>query len=118
MTLINIKMKRNYNFDFGEFQPEDKYAAAQREVKRLKGFYTYLIVYIVINIMIVFVNIRDLDPGESYFKIENFFTALVWGIVIVAHGFTVFLPNWIFGRNWEEKKIRELMEKEKSEKWE
>jgi len=36
----------------------------------------------------------------------------------VAHGFSVFLPNWIFGRNWEEKKIKELMEKEKSEKWE
>ncbi|MFV8269823.1 2TM domain-containing protein [Flavobacterium sp. GT2N3] len=111
-------MKKNDNSEFGEFQPEDKYAAAQLEVKRLKGFYTHLIVYIAINIMIVFINIRDLDPEESYFKIENFFTAFVWGIGIVAHGCTVFLPNFIFGKNWEDKKIKEFMEKEKSEKWE
>ncbi|WP_242497097.1 2TM domain-containing protein [Flavobacterium petrolei] len=118
MSHNNIEMKRNYNSGFGEFQPEDKYAAAQQEVKRLKGFYTHLIVYVAVNILIVFINIRDLDLGESYFKIENFFTAFFWGIGIVAHGFSVFLPNWIFGRNWEEKKIKELMEKEKSEKWE
>jgi hypothetical protein len=118
MKLNNIKMKRNYNSEFGEFQPDDKYAAAQREVKRLKGFYTHLIVYIAVNIMIVFLNIRDLDPGESYFKIENFFTAFVWGIGIVVHAFSVFLPNWIFGKNWEDRKIKEFMENEKSEKWE
>jgi hypothetical protein len=111
-------MKRNYNSEFGEFQPEDKYAAAQREVKRLKGFYTHLIVYIAVNIMIVFLNIRDLNQEESYFKIENFFTAIFWGIGIVVHAFSVFLPNWIMGRNWEDRKIKEFMEKDKTEKWE
>ncbi len=111
-------MKRNNNSEFGEFQPEDKYAAAQREVKRLKGFYTHLIVYIAVNLLIVFINIRDLDAGESYFKIENFFTAFFWGIGLLAHALSTFMPNLIFGRNWEEKKIKEFMDKEKSEKWE
>ena len=111
-------MRRRYKSDFEEHQPENQYAAAERKVKRLKGFYTHFIVYICVNILIVFININDLEPGESYFKIENFFTAFVWGIGIVVHAFSVFLPNWIFGRNWEEKKIKELMEKEKSEKWE
>lgn len=111
-------MKRNNNSEFGEFQPEDKYAAAQREVKRLKGFYTHLVVYIAVNLLIVFINIRDLDAGESYFKIENFFTAFFWGIGLLVHAFSTFMPNFIFGRNWEEKKIKEFMDKEKSEKWE
>ena len=111
-------MKRNYKSEFEKFHPEDKYADAQRKVKRLKGFYTHLIVYIVINIMIVFINSRDLDAGESYFKIENFFTAFFWGIGLLAHALSTFMPNFIFGRNWEEKKIKEFMEKEKSEKWE
>lgn len=111
-------MKRNFNSEFGEFQPEDKYAAAQREVKRLKGFYTHLVVYIAVNLLIVFINIRDLDAGESYFKIENFFTAFFWGIGLLVHAFSTFMPNFIFGRNWEEKKIKEFMDKEKSEKWE
>jgi hypothetical protein len=111
-------MKRNNNSEFGEFQPEDKYAAAQREVKRLKGFYTHLVVYIAVNLLIVFINFRDLDAGESYFKIENFFTAFFWGIGLLVHAFSTFMPNFIFGRNWEEKKIKEFMDKEKSEKWE
>jgi hypothetical protein len=36
----------------------------------------------------------------------------------VAHGLSVFLPSMILGENWEEKKIKELMEKEKNNKWE
>ncbi len=111
-------MERNYKAEFEGFQPEDKYADAQRKVKRLKGFYTHLIVYVVINLMIVFINIRDLDAGESYFKIENFFTAFFWGIGLLAHALSTFMPNFIFGKNWEQQKIKEFMEKEKSEKWE
>lgn len=111
-------MKRNDNSEFEGFQPEDKYTAAKREVKRLKGFYTHLIVYIAINIMIVFLNIGDLDKGESYFKTENFFTLFFWGIGLFVHAFSVFVPDLIFGRNWEDKKIKEFMEKEKNEKWE
>lgn len=97
---------------------ELQYIEAIARVKKIKGFYIHLIVYLVVNLMIVFVNIQDLDLGESYFKMENFFTAFFWGIGLTSHAFSTFLPNWIFGRNWKEKKIKELMEKEKSEKWE
>jgi hypothetical protein len=97
---------------------ELQYIEAIARVKKIKGFYIHLIVYLVVNLMIVFINIQDLDVGESYFKMENFFTAFFWGIGLTSHAFSTFLPNWIFGRNWEEKKIKELMEKEKSEKWE
>lgn len=97
---------------------ELQYQKALMRVKKIKGFYTHLVVYGVVNLMIVIVNIRDLDAGESYFKIENFFTAFFWGIGLLAHALSTFMPNFIFGRNWEEKKIKEFMEKEKSEKWE
>lgn len=97
---------------------ELQYVEAIARVKKIKGFYIHLIVYLVVNIMIVVVNFQDLKVGESYFKIENFFTAFFWGIGLTSHAFSTFLPNWIFGKNWEEKKIKELMEKEKNEKWE
>lgn len=83
---------------------ELQYIEAIARVKKIKGFYIHLIVYLVVNMMIVFINIRDLDVGESYFKMENFFTAFFWGIGLTSHAFSTFLPNWIFGRNWEEKK--------------
>ncbi len=93
---------------------EIKYKEAQKEVKRIKGFYTHAIVYVAVNILIVFFNIRDLKDGESYFQWHNFTTAIFWGIGLLGHGFSVFLPTFLLGKDWEERKIREFMEKEKS----
>ena len=99
-------------------QDEIKYQEALKRVKKIKGFYTHAIVYVFVNIMIVFLNVKNLDTGESYFQFKNFMTAFFWGIGLVAHGFSVFVPNWIMGQNWEERKIKEFMEKEKANKWE
>jgi hypothetical protein len=68
--------------------------------------------------MIVIVNIQDLEPGESYFQFNNFKTALFWGIGLLAHALSVFMPSMIMGKNWEERKIKELMDREKNNKWE
>jgi hypothetical protein len=45
-------------------------------------------------------------------------TAFFWGIGLLAHGLSVFVPNWIMGQNWEDRKIKEFIEKEKANKWE
>lgn len=97
---------------------EIKYQEAAKRVKKIKGFYTHLTVYIVVNTMIIIVNVQNLDVGESFFKFKTFSTALFWGIGLAAHGLSVFLPSLIMGKDWEEKKIKELMEKEKNNKWE
>ena len=68
--------------------------------------------------MIVIINIQDLKEGESYFQAQNFFTAFFWGLGLLAHALSVFLPDFIMGQNWEERKIKEFMEKEKANKWE
>ena len=107
-------MKNNIdNFD-------ERYEDAQKRVKRLKGFYSHLIIYVLVNILIVFININNLKPGESYFQFENFFTAFFWGIGLLAHAVSVFGHHLIFGKEWEERKIKEFMEKDKQEheKWE
>ena len=98
--------------------PEEqlKYESALKKVKRIKGFYTHLLVYIVINIMIIIVNIQELDKGESYFQFKIFSTVFFWGIGLVAHGLSVFGPDIFLGSNWEEQKIKELMDKEKFNK--
>lgn len=97
---------------------EIKYQEAAKRVKKIKGFYTHLTVYIVVNSMIIIVNVQNLDEGESFFKFKTFSTALFWGVGLAAHGLSVFLPSLIMGKDWEEKKIKELMEKEKNNKWE
>ena len=92
---------------------EIKYLEAKKRVKKLKGFYIHLTIYVLVNLMIVLINYQDLKPGESYFKYENFITLFFWGIGLLAHAMSVFVPQFILGKNWEERKIRELMDKEK-----
>ena len=94
-------------------QDDIKYLEAKKRVKKLKGFYSHLTIYILVNLFIVFINIQDLKPGESYFQYKNFITLFFWGIGLVAHGMSVFVPQFVLGRNWEERKIKELMNKEK-----
>ena len=96
-----------------------RYEEAVKKVKKLKGFYTHAIVYVVINIMVFIVNTQNLAPGESYFQFKNFLTAFFWGIGLLAHGMATFVPYFILGKDWEERKIKQLMEQErKGNKWE
>ena len=100
-----------------ESKDEIKYQEAKKRVKRIKGFYSHLLVYLVINTMIFIVNIQHLDAGENIFSFKNFSTAFFWGIGLLDHGLSVFLPTMILGNDWEERKIKEIMNKENS-KWE
>ncbi|HLO73514.1 MAG TPA: 2TM domain-containing protein [Flavobacterium sp.] len=122
MSIENRRQRRQERRDFRNFIPstpeEAAYYEAAKRVKKIKGFYTHAIVYLVINLMIVVINIQNLNEGESYFQYKNFITAFFWGIGLLAHGLSTFMPQWILGTDWEERKIKELMEKEKSNKWE
>ena len=93
-----------------------RYEEAVKRVKKLKGFYTHAIVYVVINIMVVIANIQNYEPGESFFQFKTFMTAFFWGIGLLAHAMSTFIPYFILGKDWEERKIRELMEKEEQNK--
>ncbi|MGR3855403.1 2TM domain-containing protein [Chryseobacterium indologenes] len=90
-----------------------EYQRARRQVERLRGFYGHVFAYIAVNALIVVYNCMQLKPGESYFQFKNFFTATFWGIGLAAHAVTVFLPQVNFIRKWEDKKIKELMDKQK-----
>lgn len=92
---------------------ELRYLQAKKRVKRIKGFYTHFLIYICVNLLIVFLNYQDLKPGETYFQWHNFYTLFFWGIALAADGLSVFLPNFILGNDWEERKTRELMDKYK-----
>ncbi len=110
-NIKNNNMEDNTNED-------KRYQEAIKHVKKIKGFYTHLAVYVVINCMIIIVNFQNLDLGESYFQFSNFTTAFFWGLGLLAHGLSTFVPSWFLGNNWEEKKIKELMDKDKKTNWE
>lgn len=108
-----------------EFENEEHFEIAYKKVKRIKGFYSHLKVYIIVNIIIIISNLnRDFIgsrfEGNGLLDWHTYSTALYWGIALVIHAFTVFGPDLFFNNDWEEKKIRKYMEKEadNTSKWE
>jgi hypothetical protein len=94
-----------------QFQKGERYFAAQKRVKSIKGFYVHLTVYVFVNIFLSFQ--IYLSSKNEFWRWESFSPALFWGIGLLAHGTSVFGTNLLFGKNWEERKIKELMEKDK-----
>lgn len=80
------------------------YERASKRVKELKGFYGNLISYCLIIPFLIFVNLYTV-PQYHWF----WWPMLGWGIGLASHAFQVFG----IGRNWEEKQIQKILEKEK-----
>ena len=95
-----------------------EYKRAVKKVKALKGFYGHLTVYLIINLFLLYIYTWEEGLVKRLQDLSNYFTAFFWGIGLLAHAAGVFMPNIIFGREWEERKIKELMEKDKRNSWE
>ncbi|RZJ26382.1 MAG: 2TM domain-containing protein, partial [Flavobacterium sp.] len=94
------------------------YERARKRVQAISGFYKHLAAYILVNLFLLVVKAVNLDEGEKFFVVDTFKTAIFWGIGLAFHALGVFYNQVFFGKNWEDRKIRELMEKEKKHKWE
>ena len=95
------------------YNDDIKYREAARKVKRLKGFYTHLTIYILVNLFLLFINLNEMKTEHSIWDWKIWATPFFWGIGLVAQGVGVFCPGFFFGKDWEEKKIKELTEKYK-----
>ncbi len=99
--------------------PDERYEFAYKRVKRIKGFYVHALVYVLVNAFIIISSFNRSEIGsEVFLRFETFSTTLFWGIGLLAHGLSVFGRNIFFGDNWEQNKIKEFMEKDKSTNWE
>lgn len=86
-----------------------KYLRAKKRVEDLKEFYGSLISYFFVIPFLIFINYRTSWHVFQWF----WFPLLGWGLGLVIHAFKVFG----YGSSWEERKIREIMEKERNNKY-
>ena len=103
-----------YNDD--EFENEGeflRYQRAKNRVKEIKGFYIHLLVYLAVNLFVVVAHYVKNESQDFHFGS----LPVLWGIVILIHAGSVFLPSFMMGKDWEEKKIRNLMRQYESEKF-
>lgn len=87
---------------------DESYDRARKKIEELKGFYGHFIAYIIINVFLALINLFT-TPGFWWFLFVTFF----WGLALIAHGISVFSRHVLFSKKWEERKIKEYMEKEK-----
>ena len=87
---------------------EERYFIAKKRVEEIKGFYGNLTAYIIVNTGLLIINLLT-SPDHLWF----FWPMLGWGIGVIFHGMKVFNYMPFLGQDWEEKKIKELMDKEK-----
>lgn len=100
-----------------DLQREAAYLSAKKRVDKLRGFYTHLIVYIGVNILITAIKMikrfkREASFEELILDIDISGVWLLWGIGLAIHGFAVFVLPKIIGNDWEERKIRQFMEED------
>ena len=83
-----------------------RYEDARRHVRELRGFYSHLTVYLVVNAALLTLNFLT-SPGRWW----AFYPMFGWGIGLLAHGFSVYAYRGWLGDKWEERKIREFLDR-------
>lgn len=107
------------NFQDENLNPDSKYELAYKRVKKIKEFYVHVLVYAVVNIFLIASSYYNDTWGiENFVRWEPFSTAIFWGIGLLAHGLSVFGRDLFFGSDWEERKIKEIMDDDKKQKLE
>tara|TARA_B110001450_G_scaffold239125_1_gene246705 strand:+ start:967 stop:2322 length:1356 start_codon:yes stop_codon:yes gene_type:complete len=86
-----------------------KYVRAVKRVEKLKEFYQNLASYCIVIPFLIFINLR-FSPGFHWF----WFPMFGWGIGLTFHFLEVNNYNVFLGKNWEEKKIEQLMKKQQN----
>lgn len=84
-----------------------RYERAKKRVEEIKGFYSHISVYVLVNLALLIINLLT-SPHHFWFFWPLFF----WGIGIVAHAVSVFGSGKFWGQEWEERKIKEIMDRE------
>jgi len=91
---------------------ESKYISARKKVDALKEFYGSLISYAIVIPFLYFIWYRFTPGTIQWF----WFPAFGWGIGLVFQGLKVY-GNPFLGEDWEERKIREYMNKDEKQSW-
>ncbi len=90
-----------------ENEKELKYRKAQKKVEAMKGFYSHFFFFVVINAGLIGLNYVT-TSGVWWF----YWPLLGWSLGLFSHFASVFVLPKIWGKEWEERKIKKLMDRD------
>lgn len=87
---------------------EDKIARAKKRLEEIKGFYSHLIIFLLVNGLLVIVNALS-TPDHWWF----YWVTIFWGFGLLMHALDVYIfKGSVFGRRWERRKMKKLLDEE------
>ena len=90
---------------------QDLLLQAKKNVDKIKRFYSHLTSFIMVNTFLIVVNLLTYS-GFMW----SFIPLFAWGIGLASDAMRTFNYSLFLGKDWEEKKIREYLDKHNSEK--
>lgn len=92
-------------------QEEERYFKAKEKVHEIRGFYGHLASFVLVNITLLIINLLT-SPDHLWF----FWPTIGWGVGVAFHAMKVFNYAPFFDKEWEERKIKEIIERENNRK--
>ncbi len=99
-----------------------KYEQAQKRMKQIKDFYGHITIFLIVVPLVLVARFWVLpaygiiseDAGfENWINWNTYVFPVLWLMAIGIHGLVTFKPKPL--KDWEDKKIQELMEREDEE---
>lgn len=92
---------------------------ASKKVIKLKSFYKHLFIYLIALILFLLKEYTNLPLNVFPLKFLNWVVIIIWTAVILGSVIDLVASFMIFDEEWEERKMREMLEKKyKKQKWE
>jgi len=89
-------------------EDQDRYRRARRRVREIRAFYLHVAIFVTVNMLLHVINFAA--APTTYWA---FWPLFGWGIGLLAHGLVTYRWLPFVGKEWEQRKIRELMDKDR-----
>lgn len=97
-----------------QFEIHEKLKKAQKSAEAVRGVYVHTMCYVGVNL-----------ATYTYWYFDDFIAPVFWprcftiltgvcGIIVLGHAAAVFGPRLLMKKNWEEEKLKQLIEKDKA----
>ncbi|MFD1602656.1 2TM domain-containing protein [Flavobacterium artemisiae] len=109
-------METNY---FNEQENVELQKIAKKKVLKLKSFYSDAFIYLIV--VIVYILKENTEAPLNFFPLNyiNEFVMCIATMIFLVSAVDFFASNKVFGDEWEERKVRSLIEKKtEKQKWE
>ncbi|WP_343618584.1 2TM domain-containing protein [Flavobacterium sp.] len=109
-------METNSNNNPEEYELQQ---LASKKVVKLKSFYKHTFLYLIALTLYLLKEYTELPLHFIPINFLNDVVIIIWSAVYVGSAIDMFVSFRIFGHEWEERKLRSLLEKKnKTQKWE